>query len=60
MTLSATEHHEMKGQVKVTWKMLLTIEHSLMIHARVSEAYIHVALMYTKDHILWLYQSEIW
>ena len=41
----------MNGQVKVTWIMLHTIAHSLMVHARVSEAYIYFALMYTTDHI---------
>ena len=41
----------MNEQVEVTWRTLRTISHSLMIHARVSEAYIHFALMYTTDHI---------
>ena len=31
--------------------MLRTVAHSLMVHARVSEAYVHFALMYTTDHI---------
>ena len=31
--------------------MLRTISHSLTVHARVLEAYIHFALMYTTDHI---------
>ena len=31
--------------------MVCTIAHSLMVHARVSEAYIHFALMYTTDQI---------
>ena len=31
--------------------MLRKIAHSLMVHDRVSEAYIHFELMYTKDHI---------
>ena len=51
MTLAAPEHQEMNGQVKVTWITLPTIKHSLMVHARVSEAYIHFAFMYTTDHI---------
>ena len=42
----------MNGKVKVTRKTLLTIAHSLMVHARVSESYIHFPLMYTADHIL--------
>ena len=28
-----------------------TVAHSLMVHAKVSEAYIHFTLMYTIDHI---------
>ena len=51
LTLAAPEHQEMNGQVKVTWKTLRTIAHSLMVHARFSEAYIHFALMYTTVHI---------
>ena len=31
--------------------MLRTIAHSLMVHARVLEAYIHFELIYTTDHI---------
>ena len=41
----------MNGPVEVTWIMLHTISHSFMVHARVSEAYILFALMYTSDHI---------
>ena len=41
----------MNRQVKVTWKTLCIIAHSLMVHARILEAYIHFALMYTADHI---------
>ena len=41
----------MNGQVEVTWRMLRTVAHSLMVHARVLEAYIHFALMYTTDQI---------
>ena len=41
----------MNGQVEVTWRTLRTIAHSLMVHARVPENYIHIALMYTTDHI---------
>ena len=51
MKLAAPEHQEMNGQVEVTWRTLCTISHSLMVHARVSEVYIHFALMYTTDHI---------
>ena len=41
----------MNGKVEVTWRTLRTISHYLIVHARVSEAYIHFALMYTTDHI---------
>ena len=51
MTLAAPEHQEKNGQIKVTWIMLRTIAHSLMLHARFLEAYIHFALMYTTYHI---------
>ena len=51
MTLAAPEHQEMNGQVEVTWRTLLTVSHSLMVHARVPEVYIHFALMYTTDQI---------
>ena len=51
LTLAAPEHQEMNGQVEVTWRTLRTIAHSLMVHARVPENYIHFALMYTTDHI---------
>ena len=51
MTLAAPEHQEMNGKVEVTWRTLRTIAHSLMVHARVLEACIHFAFMYTTDHI---------
>ena len=35
----------------MTWRTLSKIAHSLMVHARVSEEYIHFALIYTTDHI---------
>ena len=38
LTSSAPEHQEMNGQVKVTWRMLRTIAHSHMVHARFLEA----------------------
>ena len=41
----------MNGQVEVTWRTLRTVAHSLMVHARFSEACVHFALMYTTDHI---------
>ena len=51
LTLSAPEHQEMNGQVKVTWITLRIIPHSLMVYAIVLEAYIHFVLMYTTSHI---------
>ena len=51
MTLVAPEHQEMNGQVKVTWITLRTIAHSLMVHARVLESYIHFVSTYTTDRI---------
>ena len=51
LALAAPEHQEMSGQVEVTWRTLRTIAHYLMVHARVSEVYIHFALMYTTDYI---------
>ena len=51
MTLAAPENQEMNGQVEVIWRTLRKIAHSLMVHARVSEAYIHFALIYTTYHI---------
>ena len=41
----------MNGQVEVTCRTLRTVAHSLMVHARVPEVYVHFALMYTTDHI---------
>ena len=51
--LADMEHQEMNVQVEVTWRTLLTISQSLMVHERVSEAYINFSLMYTTDHIFW-------
>ena len=35
----------------MTWRTLRTIVHSLMVHMRVLEAYIHFAFIYTTDHV---------
>ena len=51
MTLAAPEHQELNGEVKVTWRTLRKITHSLVVHARFWEAYINFLLMYTTDHI---------
>ena len=52
LKLAAPDHQEMNGQVEVTWRTLRTVAQSLIVHARVSEAYIHFALMYTTDHTI--------
>ena len=51
MTLATPEHQDMNGKVEVTWITLRTVAHSLMVHARVPEVYVHFSLMYTTDHI---------
>ena len=51
LTLADPEHQEMNGQVEMARRMLHTIAHSLMVNARVSEAYINFVLMYTTYHI---------
>ena len=51
LTLATPEHQEMNGHVEVTWRKLRTVSHSLMVHARVPEVYVHFTLMYTADHI---------
>ena len=51
MTLAAPEHLETNGKVEVARITLRTVAHFIMVHARVSEAYVHFVLMYTADHI---------
>ena len=51
LTLAALEHQEMNGKAEVKCRMLRTIAHTIMVHARVLEAYIHFSLMYTTYHI---------
>ena len=41
----------MNGKSEVTWRTLRTIAHSLMVHARVPEVYVHFVLIYTTDRI---------
>ena len=48
----------MNRQVEVTWRTLRTVSHSLMVHARVPEAYVHFALIYTTDHIFLVLQIK--
>ena len=35
----------------MTWRTFRRVANSLMGHARVTEVYIHFAIMYTTDHI---------
>ena len=51
LTLAAPEYQDMNGQVEVTWRMLRIVAHALMVHARVTEVYVHFTLLYTTDHI---------
>ena len=51
LTLAAPEHQEMNRQVEVTWRTLRTVAHSLMVHDKVPEVYVHFALMYTIDYV---------
>ena len=41
----------MNGQVEVIWQTLLTISHSIMVHAQVFDVYINLLFMYTTGHI---------
>ena len=41
LMLAAPEHQDMDGQFEVTWRTLRTIAHSLIVHARVPELYVH-------------------
>ena len=38
-------------KVELNRRTLRTVAHALMVHARVTEVYVHFALMYTTDHI---------
>ena len=51
LTLADTEYQEINGQVKVTWRTLRMIAHSLMVHVLFLEAYIHLTLIYKEDRI---------
>ena len=51
ITLAYPEHQEMNVQVKVIWILFRTITHSLMVHAQVLEAFMHLTVIYTEDHI---------
>ena len=41
LTLAAPEHQDMNGKVVGTGRTLRTVAHSLMVHARVPEVYVH-------------------
>ena len=51
LMLAAPEHQVLNGQVEVTWRTFCTIAHSIVVHTRVPEIYVHFALKYMKDHI---------
>ena len=51
LTLAAPDHQEMNRQAEVKFRTLRTVVHSLMVHARVPEVYVHSLLMHTTDHI---------
>ena len=51
LALAATDHQEMNVQTELTSQTVQTIAHSIMVHAHISDQYIHFALMYTTDHI---------
>ena len=50
-SFAAPEHQEVNGQIELTWKKLKTIAHPIRVQTRVSEKYIHLALMYTTYNI---------
>ena len=52
LMLAAPEHQDMNRQVEVKWRRFCTVAHSLMVHGRVLEAYVHFSLMYMIDHIV--------
>ena len=45
LELVAPHHQEKNGQVEVIWRKLRTIAHLIMVHVRVYDKYIHLALM---------------
>ena len=51
LTLVSPEHQWRNVQVEVAWRTLRTIAHSLMVHARVLEKYIHFSYIYRTDNI---------
>ena len=51
LNLTPLYHQYMNGQVKLTWKTLRTIVHSIMVKAQVSYDYKRFTLMYTTHHI---------
>ena len=51
LALASPYHQEMIVQVEATWQTLRTITPSIMLNTRVSDKYIHFALMYTTDNM---------
>ena len=51
LELVAQYHQEINDQVEVAWRTLRTTAHSIILHARVSDNYIYILLMYTTDYI---------
>ena len=51
ITLEVPEQQEMNCPVELTYQTLWNITHSIRVHARVSDKYIHFSLIYTTDHI---------
>ena len=51
LAFSTPDHQYMNIQVEVTRRKLQTIAHSIILHAGVSDEYIHFALIYTTDCI---------
>ena len=58
LTLTAPDHQKINGQVELTWWKLYTIVHSIMVHAWVSDEYMHFLLMYTTHHIFTVFKIK--
>ena len=58
LVLAAPDHQEMNSGVEFTWQTLQTISHSIMLHTRVSDEYIHFSIMYTTDNIVSILQIK--
>ena len=60
LKLSAPYHQEMNSQFEVTWQTFQTISQSIMVHAQVSDKYIHFSLIYMTDHIFTVLPIKNW